>query len=223
MPFIVFEGGEGVGKSTQLTLLAAELQKRGLKVLTTREPGGTPFAESLRRIFKDPAVQGDEPTAWAELLVVAAARAQHLTKLIRPERQQGTWVLCDRFLDSAFVYQGMRGSLGPATVSALHRLFMEPQDVPDITLILDLDPSMATLRVGNRQGKPQGDRLDSMPFDLHRGLRDGFVALAQQGIPYPCGTVPNRIIIDAAGSTAAVAALINQGVGLCDPQGDGHG
>ena len=251
MPFIVFEGGEGVGKSTQLNLLAKTLSDRGAEVVTTREPGGTPFAEGLRALFKDNSLCHDEPTPWTELLVVAAARAQHLERLIRPlrsggepslmpagggllghsgDRAQGPqpWILCDRFLDSALVYQGVRGALGPEAVLTLHRLFMSAADVPDATLILDCDAAAAQARVHKRVAPPPGpaqaggvppgdpsrqDRLDGMSADLHVLLRQGFLGLARTQSPYPCGTRPRRHVIDAAGRPDEVAARIQGALG----------
>lgn len=230
MPFVVFEGGEGVGKSTQLGRLAQRLRERGEQVVMTREPGGTPFAEGLRALFKDDALRHDEPTPWTELLVVAAARAQHLAKVIRPLRSatgRAPWILCDRFLDSAIVYQGFRGALGADTVLTLHRLFMSEADLPDVTLVLDCDPQAALARVqgrvitaetratGHAAVQPpepvvKGDRLDGMKPELHVELREGFLRLVREKIPYPCGREPRRHLIDAALPADGVAAQIEQ-------------
>lgn len=231
MPFVVFEGGEGVGKSTQIEMLRQALVGRGLEVTCTREPGGTPFAERLRRVFKDDALTVDEPTPWAELLLVASARAQHLERLIRPALAKGHWVICDRFLDSAAVYQGARGKLGFATVMGLHALFMTRADVPDLTIILDMEPNAAMARLKARTSLAHGtdltgqqqngqkpsrdlldrlDRLDRMADELHHIIRKGFLSLAEQRTAYPDGTVPNRIVIPAANSPEIIGAQILQ-------------
>jgi dTMP kinase len=219
MPFVVFEGGEGVGKSTQLARLAESLRALGCEVVTTREPGGTPFADKLRALFKQVDRNQDEPTPWTELLVVAAARAQHLDKVIRPLRAKDrgkTWILCDRFLDSALVYQGLRGAIGLGTVLELHRLFMSEADRPDATLILDCEPSAALERVQSRRATPEAtthDRLDTMARDIHNRLREGFLKLVAEQTPYPCGTAPARTVIDAAQSPDAVALAIRTALG----------
>jgi dTMP kinase len=225
MPFVVFEGGEGVGKSTQIEMLRQFLVNRGLQVTCTREPGGTPFAECLRRVFKDDAMSVDEPTPWAELLLVASARAQHLDRLLRPALAKGNWVICDRFLDSAAVYQGARGKLGFATVMGLHALFMTPADVPDLTIILDMEPDAAISRLQARKPliheagtaahspggeKPGRDRLDHMADELHHIIRNGFLSLVEQKTAYPCGKVPHRVVLSAAGSPDAIGAQIIQ-------------
>jgi dTMP kinase len=225
MTFVVFEGGEGVGKSTQIEMLRQTLLNGGLPVTCTREPGGTPFAECLRRVFKDDALSVDEPTPWAELLLVASARAQHLERLIRPALAKGHWVICDRFLDSAAVYQGARGKLGFSTVMGLHALFMTPADVPDLTIILDMEPDAAISRLQARKPQipesgaaghaltgesPGRDRLDHMANELHHIIRNGFLSLVDQKTAYPCGKVPNRVVVSATGSPDAIGAQIIQ-------------
>src|SRR6186997_1221831 len=134
--FISLEGGEGVGKSTQLDALAEALHGRGLRVLLTREPGGSPGAESIRKML----LEGEE-TRWnprAEALLFAAARSDHVETTIRPALDRGEWVLSDRFLDSSLAYQGLAGGLGIDAVRDLHR-FGSLDFLPDRTLVLTLD------------------------------------------------------------------------------------
>ena len=214
MPFIVFEGGEGVGKSTQIAKLAERLKSNGCEVVCTREPGGTPFAEKLRNIFKQTAAEGeDEPTPWAELLVVAAARAQHLEKFIRPALERNSWVLSDRFLDSAYVYQGLRAKLGPETVLQVHEHFMRATDCPDLTIVLDLDVAIAKNRLHDRlrpAALQTADRLDHADQAVFAELRSGFLGLAQKKMPYPFQKNVRRAVLDASGSTEQVAQEIWQ-------------
>ena len=121
--FIAFEGGEGAGKSTQSRLLAETLREHGLEVVTTREPGGTPGAEAIRQLLLD--AEGEGWNARAEALLFAAARADHVARLIRPALERGAWVVCDRFLDSSRAYQGGGGGLDDADILALHRIGSE--------------------------------------------------------------------------------------------------
>ncbi|MBO0750173.1 MAG: dTMP kinase, partial [Porphyrobacter sp.] len=118
--FIAFEGGEGAGKSTQSRLLAEALRERGLEVVLTREPGGTEGAEAIRRLLLDPSGPGWEPEA--EALLFAAARSDHVARLIRPALERGAWVICDRFIDSTRAYQGGGGGLSDDAILTLHRV-----------------------------------------------------------------------------------------------------
>jgi dTMP kinase len=147
--FISLEGGEGVGKSTQLRRLAAALRERGIDVVETREPGGSPGAEAIRSLL----LQGDEDrwTAGSEALLFAAARADHVAKLIEPAVAAGRWVLSDRFLDSSIAYQGGAGGLGAETIRTLHRIGSDGY-LPDRTLLLDLPPDAAAGRASARDG-----------------------------------------------------------------------
>src|SRR5918997_3568688 len=157
--FISLEGGEGVGKSTQLEALADALRGRGLTVLITREPGGSPGAEAIRKLLLE-----GEQARWnprAEALLFAAARSDHIEKTIVPALQRGEWVLCDRFLDSSLAYQGEAGGLGIDAVRDLHR-FGSLDYVPDRTLVLTLESSEAAARARVRDGAA-GDRIGSRP------------------------------------------------------------
>ncbi len=200
--FISLEGGEGVGKSTQLAALAAALEGRGLTVLVTREPGGSPGAEAIRALL----LEGEEGR-WsprAEALLFAAARADHIDKTIRPALQRGEWVLSDRFVDSSLAYQGEAGGLGMEAVRDLHR-FGSLDFLPDRTLVLQLDESEAGARARTRDGHP-GDRIGSRPPSYHAAVDAGFRALAAKE--------PGRVkLVDASGSAATVTARLLYALG----------
>jgi dTMP kinase len=147
--FITFEGGEGSGKSTQARLLAAHLRSRGIAVVETREPGGSPFAEALRGFILDPATPAHAPLS--EALLFTAARADHLDTTIRPALARGDWVICDRFTDSTRVYQGAAGGLADATLATLESLVVGATR-PDLTVLLDLDAKTGLARARVRAG-----------------------------------------------------------------------
>jgi dTMP kinase len=195
--FISFEGIDGSGKSTQLRTLAAHLRGLGASVVETREPGGSPGAEQIRRLL----VEGD-PGRWSpetEILLFTAARRDHLERTIRPALAAGATVLCDRFADSTRVYQGVaRAELRPI-VDAAHALAIGLD--PDLTLILDLDPDTALSR-GTARGGPE-DRFERLGADFQRRLRDGFLALAAE-FPGRCR------IVAADGPPEAVAARVRE-------------
>lgn len=169
--FITLEGGEGVGKSTNLVFLAEHLRGRGLEVVTTREPGGTPLAEAIRSLLLD---TGEEPMAeLTELLLVFAARAQHLEEVIRPALARGAWVVCDRFTDATYAYQGGGRGLDQAVIAALEALVQQGLE-PDLTLYLDLAPEAAEARLGDR---PR-DRFEREQADFFQRVRDSYLARA---------------------------------------------
>jgi dTMP kinase len=200
--FISLEGGEGVGKSTQLQSLSEALQGRGLQVLTTREPGGSPGAEAIRDLL----LKGDE-SRWnprAEALLFAAARSDHIQKTIVPALQRGEWVLSDRFLDSSLAYQGEAGGLGIDAVRDLHR-FGSMDFVPDRTLVLTLETGEAAARARVRDGAA-GDRIGSRPPSYHAAVDAGFRALAEKE--------PQRVrLVDADGSPPTVTARLLYALG----------
>ncbi|MFO1066966.1 MAG: dTMP kinase [Geminicoccaceae bacterium] len=169
---VTFEGGEGAGKSTQLPLLAEHLRARGVTVVTTREPGGTAGAEAIRALL----VQGgtDRWAVTTELLLLAAARDDHVRRVIRPALDAGSWVLCDRFIDSTRVYQGLAGGLGVDTVDALHRLILGDLQ-PDLTLLLDVDPASGLERRGEGGAETRFERKGRA---FHEQVREGFRSLA---------------------------------------------
>lgn len=200
--FVSLEGGEGVGKSTQLEALADALRGRGLQLLVTREPGGSPGAEAIRTLL----LEGDE-SRWnprAEALLFAAARSDHVEKTIRPALERGEWVLSDRFLDSSLAYQGQAGGLGIDAVRDLHR-FGSEDFLPDRTLVLVLDESEGALRARARDGH-LGDRIGSRPPSYHAAVDAGFRTMADKE--------PERVkLIDASGSPATVTARLLYALG----------
>jgi dTMP kinase len=171
--FITLEGGEGAGKSTQARLLKEALQARGLEVVLTREPGGTPGAEEIRRLL----VEG-EPDRWtplSETLLFLAARADHVARLIKPALDSGKWVVCDRFTDSTIVYQGIVRGVGVETVRKLQTVALGGF-TPDLTLLLDLDPAIGLLRTRGRDA--HAARFEKFDADFHRRLREAFREIA---------------------------------------------
>lgn len=191
--FISFEGIDGSGKSTQARLLTDALRARGQSVVLTREPGGSPGADEIRRLV----LEGN-PDRWSaetELLLFTAARRDHLEKTIRPALARDETVITDRFADSTRMYQGIsRGDLA-VVVDQLHRLMIGVE--PDLTLLIDIDPEVGLSRAVARQGAEQ--RFEDMGLDLQRRMRAGFLALA--------AAHPGRFrVIDGARDPQAVAA-----------------
>lgn len=172
--FLTFEGIDGSGKSTQARLLADTLRTAGREVVLTREPGGAPGAEEIRRLV----LEGD-PEKWSaetELLLFTAARRDHLERTIQPALDRGAVVVCDRFADSTRIYQGItRGDLR-AKVDALHRLMIGRE--PDLTFIIDMDPEIGLSRAKGRQGAEE--RFEDFGLDMQRAAREGFLALARE-------------------------------------------
>ncbi len=195
--FITFEGGEGAGKSTQARKLKAALEARGHPVLLTREPGGSPGAEQIRGLL----VEGDKDrwTALAETLLFLAARADHLARLIEPSLTQGFWVVCDRFSDSTFVYQGIARGLGVEKVRRLHEAAFGALK-PDLTLILDL-PAEEGLRRAQERGEGAETRFEKFDIGFHEKLRNAFAALAVEE-PKRC------VLIDGTRDAETVAASV---------------
>ena len=173
--FIVFEGIEGAGKSSQVEPLASSLLERGIPVVTTREPGGSPVAERIREVLLDPGNRG--LCADAELLLVFAARAEHLHQVILPALEVGTWVLCDRFTDATYAYQGGGRGLDPGRIAVLEDL-VQGGLRPDLTLVFDLPPELGLARAGaRRQGVP--DRFESERIAFFEAAREVYLARAQ--------------------------------------------
>lgn len=171
--FITFEGGEGSGKSTQLERLVARLRAAGLDPVVTREPGGTPLAEGIRTLLLDPA---GRPEPAAEALLMVAARADLVARVIRPALESGRIVLCDRYGDSTLAYQGAGRGLDADGLVSLNR-FATGGLVPDRTLLFDIDPALGIARRAD-SGKPL-DRMDREPEAFHRRVRDRFLELAR--------------------------------------------
>ncbi len=174
--FITFEGGEGSGKTTQIKLLSAALADRDIKHIVTREPGGTPLAEKVRPLVVEQQQAGEDWHPLAETLLFLASRIQHWEVKIKPALESGLWVLCDRFIDSTLVYQGIGKKLGADYLLSLHHLLAGKQWLPDYTLLLDIDPKIGLARAHARQGAEM--RFEALDHAFHEKLRDGFLHLA---------------------------------------------
>jgi dTMP kinase len=197
--FITLEGGEGVGKSVQAKRLEGRLAALGLKVVRTREPGGSPGAEALREAILTGFAA--EFGSAAQALLFAAARVDHLDKTILPALGRGAWVVSDRFADSTRAYQGAAGNLPPDFIAGLERLTVGAVR-PDLTLILDLPPEVGLERAAERrQGRGAADRFESEGLAFHQTLRRAFLDIAAAE-PWRCA------VIDGGGNEAEVAAAI---------------
>jgi dTMP kinase len=173
--FISFEGGEGCGKSTQIAALKAHLEAEGHAVIQTREPGGTPLGESVRNLLQhDEAGQGMSPES--ELLLFAASRAQHVKELIAPAVGDDKIVLCDRFMDSTTVYQGVARAIDAEQVAVINE-FAVGQTKPDLTILIDLPPEIGLARVHARSNG-QLDRMEREAIEFFQAVRKGYLNLA---------------------------------------------
>lgn len=196
--FITFEGGEGTGKSTQVARLAERLRAEGFEVVTTREPGGSPHAEALRKTILSGEAKALGP--FAEALLFARARQDHVAATIRPALARGAIVLCDRFSDSTRAYQGALGAVPTALIEALER-WAVGDTRPDLTLILDLPVATALLRAASRREGAAADRYEGEAHAFHETLRDAFQSIAARE-PERC------VLVDASGAVDAVAARV---------------
>lgn len=200
--FITFEGGEGVGKSTQVKRLLANLERLSITAVRTREPGGTPKAEAIRSFI----LQG-RSESWgpgAEAVLFAAARLDHVNELIAPNLRNGTWVISDRFHDSTRAYQGLTGGVDDKLIDGLEILALDGHS-PDLTIVLDMEPEAAFERVAQRELedglKATGDRFEKEEIEWHKRLRGGFLSIAQSN--------PDRcVVISAEQSENALEAAI---------------
>ena len=172
--FIAFEGGEGAGKSTQARLLVDTLRERGVEAVLTREPGGTPGAEAIRALLL--ANEGEGWNPRAEALLFAAARSDHVERLIRPAIADGRWVVCDRFVDSSRAYQAGAGGLPDADVRALHEIGSGGL-LPDLTILVTVSAEVASQRLTRRDGGAS-DRIGGRPSDYHAAVAHAFRQLA---------------------------------------------
>lgn len=179
--FVSFEGGEGAGKSTQIRLLAENLRAKGHTVITTREPGGSPGAEALRHVLLSGAAEAFG--VRMEALLFAAARADHLDCVIRPALARGDIVLCDRFVDSSRVYQGVTGNIEPPLMAALERVSIG-STMPEVTLVLDLPADVGLQRARRRAGEEAAtaapDRFEKEKLEIHEKRRQGFLDIASR-------------------------------------------
>ena len=196
--FITFEGPEGGGKSTHVQELAKQLRAEGRTVLVTREPGGTPLAEKIRSLLRDEL--DDPPVTRSEVLLFLAARAQVVSQVIRPALARGEWVLCDRFADSTFAYQGYGRGIDVGLLKNFNDFATEGL-MPDLTILLDVPLEVSRARLAERQAATatSADRIEQAGSMFHRRLRDGFLELAR--------AEPNRFVtIDATGDKDKVSA-----------------
>lgn len=185
--FVTFEGCEGVGKSTQIRLLREYLEGEKKDFVLTREPGGSRLAEKIRAVILD--AGNAEMCDPCEALLYAAARAQHLHEIIIPALKAGKLVICDRYTDSTYAYQGFAKGLGRAWIDELNRLSVG-EYTPELTIFLDLDPTSAFARKG---GRDEGDRLEMLGADFHKKVYQGYLLLAERD--------PERFVrVDASGS-----------------------
>lgn len=196
--FITIEGLEGVGKSTQIESLQDFLQNKGVDYVLTREPGGTLYAEKIRNLLLE--INDETLDPVAELLMIFAARAQHLEKLIKPTLESGTWVVCDRFTDATYAYQGGGRELGTESIAQLEN-FVQGNLRPDLTILLDLDPEIGLQRATERG---ELDRFETEQLDFFKRVRSIYHARA--------GERPERyLIVDSSGSIDTVRKrLIDQ-------------
>ncbi|WP_406871755.1 dTMP kinase [Aminobacter sp. P9b] len=200
--FITFEGGEGAGKSTQIERLATKLRDKRYDIIVTREPGGSPGAEAVRHVLLSGAAEPFGPEM--EALLFAAARSDHVEQVIRPAVERGAIVLCDRFLDSSRVYQGVTGNLDPDFMTAVERVAINGM-MPDMTLILDLDPVEGLRRATARRGQDVADRFEKETVDIHQRRRNAYLAIAENE--------PDRcVVIDAAKDQEKVEHAITDAV-----------
>lgn len=208
--FITFEGVEGCGKTTQIRLLAAVLERAGKEVVLTREPGGCPIADKIRAILLDAANSEMKPTA--ELLLYAAARAQHVNEVIRPALAKGAIVLCDRFTDATLAYQGYGRGLDIGLIKDLNETATGGCS-PDLTLLIDcpaeigLQRAMARIEAGSAadSNHQREERFEREAMEFHRRVRSGYLTLA--------GEHGNRfVVVDGSGSIETIAAGIHAAV-----------
>jgi len=193
--FITFEGGEGSGKSTQAGILANRLARAGRKVFATREPGGSPAAEEIRETLLSGQVWQFGP--FAEALMFAVARADHIENAIGQALLEGKWVVCDRFLDSTRAYQGVTAGVPRGIINALERLTVAGL-LPDITFILDIPTEDGLARAAQRRSGAVPDRFESQEIMLHERVRRAFLDIAEEE--------PDRcVVIDASQPEAMVA------------------
>ncbi len=172
--FITLEGGEGVGKSTNLSFIRDFLKNRGLNVLVTREPGGTVLAEKIRDLLLEP--QNERVAAQTELLLMFAARAQHLENVIKPALNNGVWVVCDRFTDATYAYQGGGRNVEISDINWLENM-IQGNFRPDLTLLLDSPVNVGLERIN---GRGKADRFESEQFNFFEKVRNAYLSLAKQ-------------------------------------------
>ncbi|MGB3501041.1 MAG: dTMP kinase [Mesorhizobium sp.] len=200
--FITFEGGEGAGKSVQVKRLAESLRADGRDVVVTREPGGSPGAEAVRYVLLSGAAESFGPAM--EAVLFAAARSDHVEQVIRPSVDAGRIVLCDRFMDSTRVYQGVTGDLSDEFIRQLEDVAINGMR-PDLTIILDLDPREGLARASKRRGEETPDRFEKETLSVHQRRRKAFLAIAK--------AEPDRcVVVDALQTPELVARSVMKAV-----------
>ncbi|OUU03196.1 MAG: dTMP kinase [Gammaproteobacteria bacterium TMED30] len=199
--FITLEGSEGVGKTTNIDVVCRLLEANRVPFIKTREPGGTPLAEALREAML--AVREEEVSAMTELLIVFAARTQHLDRVIRPALAAGRWVVCDRFTDASYAYQGYGRGLDLERITALEG-WVQNGLQPDLTLLLDLAPEVAEQRMQERTK----DRMESEKVEFYQRVRSGYLRRAAQDARFRVIEAKNTIDAVATEIDAHVSALI---------------
>ena len=192
--FITFEGGDGSGKSTQISILKESLIKKGYDVILTREPGGTDISEKIRELILDP--ENGEMEDITEAYLYAAARAQLVRQLIKPALEEGKVVICDRFVDSSIAYQGFGRGLGDAV--GVINTYAVDDCMPDLTILLKLDPERGSSRIAGREH----DRIEQASDEFHRKVYEGYLKLEE--------IYPERILgVDASGTIQEIAEEIS--------------
>ena len=195
--FITLEGGEGAGKSTAKAFIAQALELRDLDLVETREPGGTELGEILRNLLLSTELQ---PSVTTELLLIFAARAQHLSEVIEPALAAGKWVLCDRFTDATYAYQGFGRGYDLADIEVLERLVQGTRQ-PDLTFLFDLDPSIGLARARKRDTL---DRFEREKLEFFRRVREGYLSRAERD--------PRFAVIDAAQPVPEVEQQLSRAI-----------
>ncbi|MBX3596354.1 MAG: dTMP kinase [Rhizobiaceae bacterium] len=199
--FITFEGGEGAGKSTQIERLGKKLREKGYRVLVTREPGGSPGAEAVRHVILSGSAEEFGPEM--EALLFAAARSDHVEQVIRPAIESGMIVLCDRFIDSSRVYQGVTGNIDKGLMEAIERVAINGM-MPDLSIFLDLDAEVGLQRAAARRSAGEGaDRFEKETIEVHDRRRQAFLEIA--------ASEPERCkVVDAAQDPDATQQVIEE-------------
>ncbi len=202
---ITFEGGEGAGKSTQILALADHLRAQGFEVIVTREPGGSAGAEAVRHVILSGAAETYGPAM--EALLFAAARSDHVDQKIRPAIEDGQIVLCDRFIDSSRVYQGISGNLDPQFMQSVERIAIDGT-MPDLTFILDIPADKGLARAGLRRGTEVADRFEKETIATHEARRQAFLAIAANE-PQRCKVIDaDRTVDEISAEIAALADAV---------------
>ncbi len=196
--FITFEGGEGTGKSTQAAMLALRLEALGHQVQLTREPGGSPGAEIIRHVLLSGAAKPLGPDV--EAMLFAAARDDHVQCTILPALESSKWVICDRFVDSTRVYQGILGQVDHRLIRSLERVAVDGL-MPDLTIMLDIAVEVGMARASKRRGSAAPDRFEAENVEFHKKLREAYLAIAAEE-PERC------VVVDAGVGREAVAREI---------------